>query len=492
MNRMRRAATAALGGALVATAFAQGPDSESKVLLRAQMLKLKRENEAMRRQNDQIRSDIASLKMLVEQLVAGGAAASRGAGTRPAAPPPASTEMSEEERALAAEFEAELAGEHPQASGIDSTKLGAPATPRPGSTIQPVSAPRTARRSFWGTGGVAGQSSNFDLGLTSEFIAGRAKERGRSEFTDTFSLRETELALGGFVDPYHRADLLFIWNDAEGETEIEEGFMTFFNLPEGWRARVGKFRSRTGPVNGLHFADLPWISFPKVNEAFLGEEGFGAAGARLTYLGQPRGKWSWSVDMEAFRGDNETLVDAQDLPGNKDPNGDFDADRFKDDIILSAHFKNSFQLDDRNVLDFGYSRIQADNDRVKLDGYDLTYRILTQPGRNEWRFQGEYMEQQREDLRGTGDDDRDGWYAWVDRRFNRNMAAGFRVDRVDEIVPGDLSDESWLAYLTYYPTEFSWYRLQYQEDKDELTNIKDKQVFLQFRWQLGVDRHALQ
>ena len=72
------------------------------------------------------------------------------------------------------------------------------------------------------------------------------------------------------------------------------------------------------------------------------------------------------------------------------------------------------------------------------------------------------------------------------------MAAGLRLDKVDQHDAANLQDDSWLAYLTYYPTEFSWYRLQYQEDTDGLTNTKDKQVFLQFRWQLGVDRHALQ
>ncbi len=506
-NRMALCVTAGLGLAL--PHFSRAESGDSKVLLRAQLLKIKHTNEDLQRQNKAMRDDIAELKaMLMQRLSAPAPAPAAPPASRmqpiprvstpapsrswkaPSPPSTTSDEMtSEEEIRLAREIEAELGS-----LSLDKKR------PVSQSVKRPKAGPRSAApwnntrgsRNFWGSGGLPGQTNVIDFGLTSEFIAGRAKERGRSEFTDTFSLRETELAVGGYVDPYHRADMLLIWNDAEDEVAIEEGFMTFFNLPEGFRGRVGKFRSRTGPVNGLHFADLPWIDYPAVHKQFLGEEGFGAAGARLSYLGKPRGKWSWSADLEAFRGDNETLVDPLDLAANKDANGDFDADRFKRDIILSAHVTNHFQLDDANTLELGYSRLQANNDRVKTDGLDITYRYMPQPGRNEWRLQGEYLRQWRADLMGTGDDDRDGWYGWVDRRFHRNFAAGFRVDRTDPFTAGNPQNDGWLAYLTYYPTEFSWYRLQYQEETDGLTNVKDQQVYLQFRWQLGVDRHALQ
>lgn len=337
-------------------------------------------------------------------------------------------------------------------------------------------------------------TQNFTLGLTSEFIAGFSSEQN-SEIADTFNLRETELALGGYVDPYHRADILFTWNGVEDEVAIEEGYLTLFNLPEGFRARVGKFRSRVSRINGLHFADLPWVTLPKVNETFLGEEGFGQAGARLTYISKPRGKYTFSLDLEAFQGDSETIVDPTGLVS--DPTGAgavaYDGDLYKSEIIQAAHLQNHFQLDEVTDFEFGYSRLQANNDKVKLDGVDLTWRKLNQPGRNEWLLRWEGMKVRRDELSGTGNDDRLGWYLWGERRFDRNRAAGFRVDRVEDLNPGGAANtDSWLAYLTYYPTEFSWYRLQYQEDTDAVTNVTDKQVYLQFRWQIGVDRHALQ
>lgn len=453
-------------------------------------------------ENASMKQELGELRRMLETLLANqGAAAAPPAAAPPA--PPTQAPLSAEERELMKEFASEL-GEDISASTADPTPD--PQSLWPGASKATILAPTGgtplfggakkqrpeawARRNFWGVGGVAGQTNVLDIGLASEAIYSTATERGTNELTDSFNLRETELSIGGWVDPFHRADMLLVWNDLEGETAVEEGYLTFFNLPEGFRARAGKFRSRTGKVNGLHLADLPWVTMPKVNETFLGEEGFGNPGARLTYVGEPRGKWSWSLDLEVFQGDSETLVDPQGLTaGGYD--GSARQDSAKRNRILSAHLQNHFQLDDVTDLEVGYSRLEADDGRVDLDGIDITWRKLNQPGRNEWKLQFEGMKQRRNDLAGSGNDDRAGYYAWASRRFNRNWEAGVRVDRVEPIAAGAQGLSSWAHYWTYYPTEFTWYRLQYQED--ELANgMTDKQVYLQFRWQLGVDRHALQ
>lgn len=463
---------------------APSPEADSRSALRAQVLRLKHQNQTMQ-------DRLEKLEGLLQQVLQNQA---RPATRSPAGPPrqvtppppvpespppPEEEPLSEEEARLAAEFAAEFGSSEPEA-------------PAPAPVQGPATAPSSGS-SFWGTGGILGQGgTGLDIGLASELIIGSGDRKGVNHFSDTATLRETELSLGGYVDPYHRADALLVWNAAHDEVAIEEGYLTFFNLPEGWRARVGKFRSRFGKNNGLHLADLPWIDFPLVYEKFLGHEGFGAPGARLTYLGEGRGKWSWSMDLEGFRGANEHLVDPLDLAANKDANGDFDEDRFARNIILAGRLQNNFQLDETTDLELGYSRMLVDKRRVKFDGLDLTWRKLNQPGRNEWKLQLEGFRSSREDLVGSGNDDRTGWYAWADRRFDRNRAAGFRVDHAENLAAGAQADDSWLAYFTYYPTEFTWYRLQYQEETEGATNLKDKRVMLQFRWQLGVDRHALQ
>ncbi len=459
-------------------------------------------------ENAAMKSELSELKRLVEGLVASGPvptprtpAASPPPGSLTAGPSPDPVATSEEERALMAEFEKELgaAGKGTLAQPAPSSPAGRGSQPSYQPSLpwfSPQSGVTTGRRNFWGVGGIPGQTNVIDIGFTTEFIAGWSNSGGNNELENRFQLRESELALGGYVDPYHRADVLLVWNGVEDEVALEEGYMTFFRLPEGFRARVGRFRSRTGKVNALHLADLPWVTEPLVVDRFLGEEGFGQNGARLTYIGKPRGKWSWSLDMEAFQGDHETLVDPAGLivdpaTGLPDYAGQ-KQDKAKEDTITAFHLQNHFQIDEVTDLEVGYSRLHADNDRVRLDGIDLTFRKLIQPNYNEWKLQLEAMKQRREDLLGSGNDDRLGWYAWLDRRMSRNWAAGLRFDGVENLAPGDARDSSWSMYLTHFPTEFSWYRLQYQEDDLGAAGITDRQVYLQFRWQIGVDRHAIQ
>lgn len=498
MHRSLRLASAASLLALAATPPGARAESPRLAAMRGRVTS---QMQQLRTENRQMRDELAQLRALVEGLAArveGGAPAAGPTPAAPSGPAPAArgpsapsddAPLSDEERALMAEFSAEL-GDEP-ASKAPTVPTGPRARaygPAPG--LRPTT-PQSGRRNFWGVGGVPGQTNVIDVGLASEWIGSASTERGSNELTNKLQLRETELALGGYVDPYHRADVLLVWNGVEDEVELEEGFLTFFNLPEGFRARVGKFRSRTGRTNALHFADLPWVTLPKVNETFLGEEGFGQAGARLTYIGKPRGKHSWSMDLEIFGGDSETIVDPQGLTaGGYD--GSARQDAAKSDKLLSGHLQHHVQFNEYDDLELGYSRINADNHQVKLNAVDMVLRRMLQPGRNEWKLHAEKMWQNRADLANTGDDDRDGWFASLHRRFDRNNEAFFRMESVDNITPGDLTTDSWSLGWTYYPTEFSWYRLQYQEDDFGMTGIKDKQVYLQFRWQIGVDRHALQ
>lgn len=489
---MSRNLALACAGLALWVGSARATGNESNATLRVQLLKMQRENEAIRDENRQIRDELGSLRSMLETLLAqkgaGGPArpspAPAPAPVRPTVPPPDPVGESAEEAALRAEFEKSL-GAAEAAGGVD---------PRKGTARPPMNPGPAGANGAWfmRQGGSMGFNNQLDLGVTSEAIFAQTSDGSAvtgNELADRFTLRETELAVGGYVDPFHRADILFTWNAAHDEVAIEEAFLTFYNLGRGFRGRVGKFRSRTGKVNGLHFADLPWVNFPMVNTRFLGEEGFGAPGARLTYLGEPKGKWSWSLDLEAFTGDSETLVNGTGLL--PDPPG-YAGDDFAEQLIQSAHLQNHFQLDDYQDLEVGLSRVHADGSRVKLTGLDLLWRKQPVPGRNEWAVGGEFMHQTREDLAEAGDDDeRDGWFAFAERRFDQNNALGLRIEESDNLAPGAGTDRGKAVYYTFYPTEFSWYRLQFQED-ELAAGITDRQVYVQFRWQLGVDRHAIQ
>src|SRR5882672_3235674 len=98
-----------------------------------------------------------------------------------------------------------------------------------------------------------------------------------------FEMHESEAAFQAVVDPYARADF-FISFGEEGVT-LEEGFITFTELPGGLLTKVGKFRAAFGKVNSLHNHVLPWTDRPLVtNNLVAGEDGIDNAGISVARL----------------------------------------------------------------------------------------------------------------------------------------------------------------------------------------------------------------
>src|SRR5207244_6197333 len=75
-------------------------------------------------------------------------------------------------------------------------------------------------------------------------------------------MHESEAAFQAVVDPYARAD--FFISFGEHGVDLEEGFLTFTELPGGLLTKVGKMRAAFGKVNSLHNHVLPWTDRPLV------------------------------------------------------------------------------------------------------------------------------------------------------------------------------------------------------------------------------------
>ena len=78
--------------------------------------------------------------------------------------------------------------------------------------------------------------------------------------TPAFQVRESEVSFQAVVDPYARADLFLSFNN-DG-VEVEEGYITFLNLPWQTQAKAGKFKVQFGKINTLHLHVLPWVDEP--------------------------------------------------------------------------------------------------------------------------------------------------------------------------------------------------------------------------------------
>jgi hypothetical protein len=135
--------------------------------------------------------------------------------------------------------------------------------------------------------GPTGQNPNFfnpQISLVTDF---RAILGGNIPSDQkTADLKEAELGFAADVDPYLRAEayIAVAKEDGESKVEVEEAFGRYANLGRGLSAKFGKIAAAVGRVQRNHADQLNWLDFPMVIQDFLGDEGFRAGGASLSYL----------------------------------------------------------------------------------------------------------------------------------------------------------------------------------------------------------------
>src|SRR5712691_4931224 len=131
-------------------------------------------------------------------------------------------------------------------AAVEGVAPAAPAgaQPAPG---QPPSVPVPVGAQ--GAGGPSGA-----LPVYGDFLG--AAGRNMVNPTPGLEMHESEAAFQAVVDPYARAD--FFVSFGEQGVNLEEGFMTFTELPGGLLTKVGKMRAAFGKVNTLHNHVLPW------------------------------------------------------------------------------------------------------------------------------------------------------------------------------------------------------------------------------------------
>jgi hypothetical protein len=329
-----------------------------------------------------------------------------------------------------------------------------------------------------------------------------------------FNARNTELAFDGAVDPYFEgfANIVFLLdNDNQTEVELEEAFLQTTSLPYNLQLKGGQFLAAFGRLNPTHPHTWDFADTPLVNGLFLGPDGLRGVGAQASWtLPLP---WYSQLVFASQNGRGESGFSFRN-PGD---NGMF-FDRITtdrevrglQDFVWIPRFENSFNLTDTQTVlagvsgAFGSNETGADS-RTQIYGADLLYKWKSSHAEGGFPFvkwQTEFM--YRRFQAGHGADDSFpvaetfhdwGLYSQVLWGFKKGWTAGIRGDYVhmqDSMFTDDLDRQSrWRlsADLTWYPTEFSKIRLQYNQDFLEenffLSAREVESVFLQWEFILG-------
>ena len=270
----------------------------------------------------------------------------------------------------------------------------------------------------------------------------------------SFSLQESEASFQEVVDPYARADFFLAFGE-EG-VEVEEGYLTFLNLPGDLLLKAGKMRATFGRLNAFHNHTLPWVDRPLVMYNLLGgstedpDTGIKDAGISMSRILSTGGVFVEATG-EVFRGTSGTL---------------FRAER-RSDVSAVGHVRSYLDVTDATNVEAGISYARGTNEFgsqfiTQLYGADVTmrwrplsraiYRSLTLRTELIWSRRAEPVQIRRAF----------GFYASADYQFARRWTAGLRYDWSERANDPDIADKGGSAVLTFRPSEFSQVRAQYR------------------------------
>lgn len=268
---------------------------------------------------------------------------------------------------------------------------------------------------------------------------------------DAFELSEAELGLQASIDPYSRADV-FIGFSAEG-AELEEAYVTWLTLPGSLTVKAGKLRSNLGKLNRSHPPETPFVDRPLAAQRFFGEEGLSATGVSASYL-MPT-PFYLNLDFEV----TTNWADAP-LFGDVSDSGDLERGGGRSDLSYLARAGLYHDFTEETNLTYGLSWAHGVHDRhgersSEVVAADATFR-WKDPRRAVYRsltWQTEAYFTRRSEAGGAVR--AAGAYSYVEYQFARRWRSGLRGDYVEE-------PEEWggLAYLTFWPSEFSALSLQ--------------------------------
>ncbi len=336
-----------------------------------------------------------------------------------------------------------------------------------------------------GAGAAAAKALNPDISVIGDFIGSGGHNPINP--TPSFQMHESEVGLQAIVDPYARAD--FFISFGETGVNLEEGFITFTSLPQGFVAKVGKMRAAFGKVNSLHNHVLPWADRPLVTQNLVGgEDGINDAGISVQHIIPAPKNWFLEFTAQGFRGDSADVFTASN----------------KNDLSAVGHLHAYRDLTDNSNLDLGvsYSRghnLFGTNFVTNLYGVDAAYRWkpLSRSIYRSFVARSEFIwrQQQQPGLfacslitcplnTAAGFQRAFGFYASGDYQFARRWFVGARVDDSDRPFNAHLNDKGGSLVLTYWPSEFSQIRGQYRLTRYG-ENFDAHELFMQVQFALG-------
>ena len=319
-----------------------------------------------------------------------------------------------------------------------------------------------------------------------------------------FTVQNLEVVFEGAVDPYFRGQSNIIFQiDKDGESflEVEEAYLTSMSLPLNLQVKAGTFFTEFGRLNQFHPHTWDFADQPLVNGRFLSPDGLRNPGARLSWLAPTSNYTELFFTVQDSQGEtvrsfrNEDALFGREAVDTRVRN--------MGDMLYVPRIATSFDLTDEQTILLGASAAFGPNstgtdENTLIYGLDMFWKWKSKYAEAGFPFvtwQTEVMGRRfeaGEDINASlSDEIMDNWgtYSQITWGFKKRWVAGLRGDYVDgeKYAEDPLSYERWRLSpnLTFYPSEFSKIRLQYNYDDILENDSTEHSVFLQFEFLLG-------
>ena len=326
-----------------------------------------------------------------------------------------------------------------------------------------------------------------------------------------FTVPNTELTLDGAVDPYFKGFSNIVFKlDENGETgvELEEAYVLTSSLPVNLQLKLGQFFTEFGRQNPQHPHSWAFVDQPLVLNRMFGPDGLRSQGLRVSWLAPT--PWYTETMLSVVNSTNGTAFSFR-SDASSEIHGGVAAARpvlGLGDMLIVPRIATSFDVTETQTLLLGASAAFGPNNSgpsaktqiYGVDGYWKWKSPTAQQGFPFLSLQAEALYRRYGAAQRAAADDptitlptetlRDrGAYAQLLWGIKPRIVAGLRGD----VATGD--DAAFTSTLranrarvspnfTWYPTEFSKLRFQYNYDNRKGIG-SDHSLWVQFEFLLG-------